>query len=259
MISFTDQNGASVQLERLPRRIISLVPSQTELLADLGATGRLVGRTKFCIYPAGIKKSIPSVGGTKQISLETVKNLEPDLVLANKEENVREQVETIRSICPVWVSDVKTLDDALAMINAVGQLIGLELQAGRMIEQIRHGFGSLDGKGAGLSAAYLIWKNPLMTVGRDTFIHDMMSKCGFTNSWGDCLRYPVIKPDELRRRQPDLLLLSSEPYPFNEKHAETFRRMFPEAFVRRVDGSFFSWYGSRLLQAPDYFKSLITI
>jgi ABC-type Fe3+-hydroxamate transport system substrate-binding protein len=243
----------------LPQRIISLVPSQTELLFDLGLGDRVVGITKFCVRPAEWYQSKTRIGGTKTVNIPKVLSLKPDLVLANKEENVQEQVDALAQHCPVWTSDIKTLTDALTMIAHIGQLTGTQEKAQAINEAIQIRFDQLAAKVAvqePVAAAYLIWRKPYMAAGGDTFIHEMLSKAGFLNVFGDQMRYPECSADQLAALNPGYILLSSEPYPFAEKHIASFREICPEAKVIIVDGEMFSWYGSRLLYAPEYFMGL---
>lgn len=253
---FTDQLLRTIELPVPPRRIVSLVPSQTELLYDLGLEQEVASITKFCVHPPHWFRSKPRIGGTKQVSIEKVKALRPDLILANKEENVREQVEALSAIAPVWVSDVNGLEDALDMIKAVGRLTGTDEKAAGICHRVKTGFEQLPAAAKTVRAAYLIWREPHMAAGGDTFISDMLQRLGADNIFGHLQRYPVITADDLREANCDLLLLSSEPYPFRQKHIDEWQAQLPHAKILLVDGEMFSWYGSRLLQAPAYFAAL---
>ncbi len=238
-------------------RIVSLVPSQTELLCDLGVTP--VGRTRFCEHADASQQArleqVTVVGGTKDFSAAKIRALRPDLVLANKEENVAEPLLELRQDIPVWTTEVKTLTDALKMMQDVGQLIQKEDSATQMIESVRKAFTTLHSPQHRKRVLYLIWKNPWMSVGQDTFIHDMLGQCGWQNVITTD-RYPALSDEALVALNPELILLSSEPFPFKEKHVAEVQTLCPEARVIQVDGALFSWYGSRLREAPDYFKSL---
>ncbi|PAW94174.1 cobalamin-binding protein [Mucilaginibacter sp. MD40] len=253
---FVDQMNRAVDIPDRPKRIISLVPSQTELLFDLGLADRVVGITKFCIYPADKMKHVTKVGGTKQLNMEVIYSLKPDLIIANKEENEQNQIEALMQHYPVWISDINDLDTALDMIEHVGQITATTEKAKQIASEIKSGFKTLKGLSATLSCVYLIWKNPYMAAGADTFIHDMLQSCGFNNLVKEG-RYPVLTDDELKKLNPDVLLLSSEPYPFAEKHIQEFKKLLPNTRVNLVDGELFSWYGSRLLYSPAYFISLM--
>ena len=240
----------------VPQRIVSVVPSQTELLFDLGLDEEITGITKFCIHPANKVKRKPIVGGTKTLHLDQIHSLRPDFILANKEENSREQIEELQRHCPVHVTDISTLYDALAMIREVGKLVGKAQQSDQMAQQIASSFSSLSPPTAQSSVGYLIWRNPYMVAAGDTFIHAMLGAAGFQNAFGGHLRYPEVSPDDLRAASPDLIFLSSEPYPFKEKHIAELQAICPSARVRVVDGEMFSWYGSRLLRAGSYLRNL---
>lgn len=239
-----------------PQRIISVVPSQTELLFDLGLDNEVVGITKFCTHPSDKIRGKTIVGGTKTLHLSRIHALRPDLVLANKEENTREQIDELRRHYPVHVTDVITIYDALTMMGTVGKLVDKEQQVGEMARQIAASFASLAPLPLPLSVAYLIWQQPYMVAGRGTFIHAMLAAAGFQNAFGGQTRYPIVLADALRDSRPDLIFLSSEPYPFAQKHVAELQAICPTARVLLVDGAVFSWYGSRLLQAVDYFRNL---
>ncbi|MDB5252838.1 MAG: cobalamin-binding protein [Flaviaesturariibacter sp.] len=252
----TDQAGRAVEITGRPRRIISLVPSQTELLADLGLDADVIGITKFCIHPDEWFHSKTRVGGTKNVHADRVAALQPDLILANKEENVKEQIEALSATCPVWVSDINTMQDALDMITQVGRLTGTEERAAAIRSGVETGFATLPVPPTKPRAAYLIWKDPYMTAGGDTFIHAMLDAAGFTNCFHGSSRYPVVTTEQLAAAQCEVLLLSSEPYPFKQIHVDELQAQLPGTRVVLVDGEMFSWYGSRLLKAPSYFERL---
>lgn len=263
MAVFIDQTGQNITLDTIPQRIISLVPSQTELLFDLGLREEVVGITKFCVHPGEWFRSKQRVGGTKQIKMEIIHQLQPDLIIANKEENVKEQVEELQRYYPVWISDVNNRGDAYQMINQIGLLTGRQQAALEMIHRIKENFSQLttclpDPQAPELRplTAYLIWQKPYMTVGGDTFIHSMLEATGFINIFADQTRYPEITIDDLRIAHCQLLLLSSEPFPFKQKHSDELQRHLPNTQIVLVDGEMFSWYGSRLLHVPAYIKKL---
>jgi ABC-type Fe3+-hydroxamate transport system substrate-binding protein len=253
--SFTDARGATITLDQPPRRIVSLVPSQTELLADLGLEDEVAGLTRFCVHPSDWKQRKVIVGGTKQVNAERIRDLEPDLILANLEENTREMIEVLDGLAPVYVTDVKTVADALAMIRTVGRMTNRLAEAEALAAAIDEAFAALPAF-APVRAAYLIWQDPTMTVGHDTFIHDVMARAGLVNVFGTRTRYPEISDETLVAAQPDVILLSSEPYPFKEKHKAYFRTLLPDAAVHLVDGALCSWYGSRLRHTPTYLHRL---
>lgn len=243
-------------LSYMPRRIVSLVPSQTELLFDLGLADRIVGVTKFCVHPADRVKTKTIIGGTKNFRFDAIGQLQPDLILGNKEENYREGIEQLAENYPVWISDLYTLDDALAMIRQIGELTRTEEKANSMAAEVKTRFDNFRPAGH-VRVAYLIWQNPVMVAAGNTFIDDMLTRCGFANVFGELSRYPEISAPQLRQAAPEWILLSSEPFPFSENHVAYFQQLCPQSRVVLVDGELFSWYGSRLLQSADYFKKLI--
>lgn len=245
-----------------PQRIISLVPSQTELLYDLGLDEKVVGITKFCIHPEEWFRAKTRVGGTKDIKKEIIDKLQPDLIIANKEENVKEQVEELAKDYPVWVSDIHDLESALQMIEDVGTLTNKKIKSKEITAVIKQAFFQIANvqpktQNTKLKTCYLIWRNPYMTVGSDTFIHDMLDRCGLENIFLNKIRYPETTVEELNDAGCELLLLSSEPYPFKQKHIDELQEQLPGCKIMLVDGEMFSWYGSRLMKAPAYFKELL--
>ncbi len=253
---YHDQLGREVNLPDYPKRIISIVPSQTELLFYLGLNDEVIGITKFCIHPADKFKSTAKIGGTKQLDIAKIKALQPDLIIANKEENERSQIEELISFCPVWISDISDLPGAVDMIERVGALVNKENEAKDLIYAITQQFDNHNIKPSNLRAAYFIWRKPYMVAGKGTFIDSMLQKCGLTNAF-DVPRYPEIDAAKLLAAKPDVILLSSEPYPFKEKHIAEFNSLLPSAVIKIVNGEMFSWYGSRLLYAPEYFGELV--
>jgi ABC-type Fe3+-hydroxamate transport system substrate-binding protein len=216
----------------------------------------LIGITKFCIHPAKNIKQTQKVGGTKQLDINKIKALNPDLIIANKEENERGQVEELMNICPVWVSDISDLTGAINMIESVGQLVGKGFEAKILANKINQQFNQLITQPCSLRTVYFIWRKPYMIAGKDTFIYSMLKKCGLINAF-DQERYPEIDAESLKTANPAIILLSSEPYPFIAKHIAELKAIVPNAIIKLVDGEMFSWYGSRLLYAPAYFQNLL--
>lgn len=246
-----------ITVSSFPIRIISLVPSQTELLYTLGVGDRVVGVTKFCIHPDHWYRTKTRVGGTKKLNLSTIQQLSPDLIIANKEENDQDQIEALMKLYPVWISDIYTLDDSLWMIKSIGELTNTIQKGALLINDISKAFSTLRPITPPKKVIYLIWNNPIIAVGKNTFINHMLERCGFQNIIEDLEnRYPQLSPDDIIRLNPDLILLSSEPFPFSELHKKEFQQLNPHAKIKLVDGEFFSWYGSRLLSAPKYFQKI---
>ena len=253
---FKDQLGNTIHLEKEPMRIISLVPSQTELLYHLGLGDRVIGITKFCIHPDEWFRSKERIGGTKDVNIEKVAQLSPDLIIGNKEENTKEDIEALRKIAPVWVTDIYDLADSLEMISQVSEVCNVHERGLEIIKQIAANFKTIVPFTDAPKVAYLIWKDPFMGVGSNTFIDDVLVKhLGMENVLGNLERYPVIDMDNLP--ELDYVFLSTEPYPFKEKHFAEVQTYFPKAKIMLVDGEYFTWYGSRLIDAPAYFKDLM--
>lgn len=250
--------GRSLTFPFPPKRIISLVPSQTELLFDLGLNEEVVGITKFCVHPREQWKIKTRIGGTKQFHFDKIAALQPDLIIGNKEENDKGHIEQLEKDYPVWMSDIKTIEDALAMIRDIGEITEKATKAVALANQINDSFASLKKSTSShppTKAAFFIWKNPYMVAATGTFINEMMQAAGFVNVFADKTRYPEVTLEEVAKRQPEVLLLSSEPFPFTEKHFPDFQTHCPAAAISLVDGEMFSWYGSRMLKAVAYFKS----
>ena len=262
-------------------RIVSLVPSLTEFLFDLGLDEQIVGRTRFCIHPRGRVDRAAIVGGTKNPNHARIVALKPDLIIANREENRKEDIDALARLLPnagikpamgaeILVTDIQTIDQALQEMIRIGIRCGKEAEARRWvsdIEECRPGRGAIP-KSAGtshqpdntfqrsaarpssISTVYLIWKDPWMTIGHDTYIHSVLEEWGFRNLFGGRTRYPAVTLEEIQRLRPDCLLLSSEPYPFKESHrtmlAEQLAEQLPDTMVRLIDGEWTSWYGSRM-------------
>lgn len=251
--------GRRVAVPFPPRRIVSLVPSQTELLFDLGLGEKVVGITKFCIHPAETRTKAAVIGGTKNFEFEKIAALNPDLIIGNKEENYQAGIEQLAATYPVWLSDISNLPDALEMIRRVGFIAGAKEKAEGLAAEIAASFAALATVTAEVeptAVAYFIWRKPYMVVATGTFIDDMLGRAGFRNVFASQARYPEITAEQLAAAGPQRILLSSEPYPFGEKHIAEFQAICPNAKIEIVDGELFSWYGSRLRKSAAYFNSL---
>ena len=259
MKTFKDQLNRTFSLENTPARIVSLVPSQTELLYDLGLEDQIAGITRFCVHPSHFKKTKTIVGGTKKVKFNKIKELKPDIILCNKEENTEEMIRELEKTAPVHISDIYTVNDCLELIAMYGQLFSKAAEARIIIDAIKkkqdHFTRHIEHKPK-IKTAYFIWKNPWMAAAKKTFIDSMLKLNNFENCYGQLLRYPEIDLSSDASPSPQLVLLSSEPYPFKEKHSQELQEFFPNARILLVDGEMFSWYGTRLLKAFDYFKTL---
>jgi ABC-type Fe3+-hydroxamate transport system substrate-binding protein len=261
-MEFTDQLQREIILENVPKKIISLVPSQTELLADLGLEKEVIAVTKFCIYPMDWFRTKERIGGPKSVSIDKIKSLKPDLVIGNKEENEKKQIEELMKTEKVWMSDIKTLGDACEMIRRVGDMTNKKEKAEEIAKEIEKRFTAFRTEvklAAKKRVAYFIWKNPWMVAGGETFINHMLGICGFENVFSKNKgRYPEITLQDVANEKPELIFLSSEPFPFREKHIMELMEVCPGAKIMLVDGEYFSWYGSRLLKSPGYFSTLLS-
>ncbi|NMH27818.1 ABC transporter substrate-binding protein [Flavobacterium silvaticum] len=259
-ITFTDQLGTLHSFEQNPKRIVSLVPSQTELLYDLGLEENIVGITKFCVHPYHFKSTKKIIGGTKKVHIEKIRLLEPDIIIANKEENTEEIVNSLSEICPVWVTDVRDIAMNSQMISDFGELFNCRTESKKILDKLTFTLADFNRFMTGKpwrKSAYFIWKDPYMAAGGDNFINEMMRLNHFTNIYEDRGRYPEVIVPKLRiQGDPELIFLSSEPYPFKDEDAFEIGRSTHHAKTIFVDGEMFSWYGSRLLKALPYFRQL---
>lgn len=253
MIS-VDQLGRKIELRLPPRRIVSLVPSITETLFDLGLDDVIAGRTRYCIHPKEKVDSVTVVGGTKKIVKDRLLKLQPDLVLVNKEENTKDDVEWCAENFPTWISDVVDVKSALAMIESIGKLTDRREQAEKMSREIATSFNSIQQAVSKQSAVYLIWKDPFMAAGSDTFISQMLDIVGYHNIL-QLSRYPTLSEQDIIQLKADFIFLSTEPYCFKEQHVAELQNVFANSKIALVDGEMFSWYGSRMLKSAEYFKT----
>jgi hypothetical protein len=238
----SDQLGNIVSIPRNPQRIISLVPSITEFLYALGLGDRVVAITKFCIYPDEWYLTKPRIGGTKTPDIDKIKAIKPDLIIGNKEENRQEDIAALGEFAPVWMSDVNSIRDMYSMLTSLGEILGMEEESMGWITRWKTYFEENKNKGQGKKALYFIWKDPEMVVGKGTYIDAYMKAIGYAN----CVemgRYPMLS--DLDELNPDVVLLSTEPFPFKETDFGYFQERFPSAQIMLVSGEEFSWYGVR--------------
>ena len=250
-MGLVDQIGRPVPVNGIPSRVVCLVPSLTELLVDLGLESSIIGVSKFCVHPPHIRKTKRVVGGTKQVHYTKVEEMSPDFILCNKEENTLEMVKGLEAIAPVFVSDINSLEDCVALIKTLGNVFDIENRATAMTKQLLDKHREIDSAASGLpkiSVIYLIWNDPLMAAGKGTFIDHMLSLVGLEN----CIqkqRYPQLEPSDLT--MADHILLSSEPFPFKEHHRKAIAEQ-SQVSTHFIDGEYCSWYGSRLLRGMEY-------
>lgn len=244
------------------RRIVSVVPSQTEFLYDLGLDEEVVGITKFCIHPEKWFRNKQRIGGTKDLKLDLIRDLKPDLIIANKEENTQSQIEELAAEFPLYMSDIFDLEDSFRMMKDVGALTGKQQRTNELITIIQDRFKSFTAQPSGKKVLYLIWRGPFMAAGHNTFIHSMIERCGWknvltTDQHKDLSRYPELSAEEIIGLDPEVILLSSEPYPFKDKHIRELQEICSKAAIMLVDGELFSWYGSRLKFSPAHFNAVL--
>jgi len=245
------------RLSNIPKRIVSTVPSQTELLFDMGLDKNIVGITQFCVLPVEKTKTKEKVGGTKKLNIEKIKSLKPDLIIAGKEENEKEQINKLKKNFPVWISDVDSFDSALRMINDVALITEKKQKGDEIIAKIQSEYLKFKKQNyKRYNSLYFIWRTPYMVAGGDTFISDIMNKAGFDNTAKHLNRYPVLDATNKSTMEPEIILLCSEPYRFGDKHKSEFKELYPNAEVILTDGQMFTWYGSRMIHAFEYFNYL---
>jgi iron complex transport system substrate-binding protein len=245
-------------------RIVSLCPSLTELVFDLGRGDDVVGRTKFCVHPVGRVEHIESVGGTKNPKIERIVELAPDLVLLNEEENRREDADAlIAAGVRCHVSFPRDLNGTARMVREIGAQLKQPVEAERIATDIERRTARVRDNARGALAvryAYLIWRNPWMVAGGDTFVTAMLALPGGVNVFANHPeRYPTVTPDQLAATEPDVVLLSSEPFPFRERHADELAAAtgIPQDRMQFVDGEYLSWHGSRTPDGIDYAEQVI--
>lgn len=255
--TFKDQIGNSVDISFPPSRIISLVPSQTELLYALNLDEEVIGITKYCVLPTHWSKNKAIIGGTKDLDVNKINSLKPDLILGNREENTLANIEVVQKSSPVWISDISSLEKAIEMIQSIGELTDRMAEANEIAGKIQISFNSFEPLVCvKYTVLYLIWRKPWMAVASNTFINDMLIRIGFRNCLKSLERYPVLTDRDIKDLQPDYIFLSSEPFPFKEGHQSELHELCPKSKIVFVDGKKFSWYGSHLLKSVNYFRSL---
>ncbi len=237
-----------------PERIVSLVPSLTELVWWLGCGDALRGRTRFCEEPAGEIEVVPNVGGTKNPDIEAIAAISPDLVIANREENRREDVEALQHAgLNVLLTDPNSVDEALAMIADVGKALEREAAAEGLVAEVRAAV--TEGSGERPAALFVpIWWNPLMGLAGDTYGSSVLEAAGATNVLAGRTRYPEVTLDEVAALRPQAILLPDEPYRFNEGHVPEFSGIAPTAVV---DGKLLWWYGPRMPEAIRELRRIV--
>jgi ABC-type Fe3+-hydroxamate transport system substrate-binding protein len=247
---FRDVLGHTFDFPAPPRRVVSLVPSLTETLFDLGAGDSVVGITDFCIFPPTLNR--PRLGGTKTPSIARIRQLEPDLVYVNVEENLRRHADEIAAFAPVFATEPKTVDDVATLIALLGAIHGREDRANELNQQLT--------ANRELRTAFTfvvpIWKKPWMWCGGDTYVSDLVEQAGGRNLLGDRLRYPTIDRDEVLALEPDVVFLPDEPYLFTDADAEELHGVTPARIVGPFPGHLFTWHGTRTIEGLRFLRRL---
>ena len=262
-----DASGVRVVLPRPPRRIVSLIPSITEILFALGLGEAVAGCTIFCTEPADGVAGKTRVGGEKDPKLELIRELGADLVVANVEENMREHVERLRAWgIPVYVTYPRTVADGIRLVRELGELTDAEARGSEIVHDLQARLADLRARRAGRARVRVfcpIWRHPYMTINGDTYVHDMLAECGGVNVFaGLPKRYPEVTLAEVAGVRPDVILLPDEPYRFRRAHLADFSP-YPEmpavrdGRVHLVDGKLLSWYGPRIARALDVLPPLL--
>ena len=261
MAARIDASGAALALTRPPRRIVSLLPSTTETVCALGLADALVGITSYCVEPRAAVRGKLRVGGTKDPDLDRIRALAPDLVVANVEENVREHVERLRAWgIPVWVTYPRTVAEGLRMVRELGELTGTEARADDLLAELEPLLARVRAECARrppVAVFYPIWREPYMTIGADTYIHDVLAVCGGRNVFGARPgRYPTVTLEEVAAARPEVVLLPDEPFRFRRAHVRDFAAVGARR-IELVDGRRFSWYGPRIGEALRTIPALL--
>lgn len=255
MRKIVDHLQRNVHYHYPPQKIISLCPAITKTLYALKLDSQIIGRTKYCLYPQHKVNNAVIVGGTKNINLQLIQSLQPDLIIAEKEENTKEIVETLEKYFPVYVAEVQSIDGAYKMMKSVGDITGKKEESEMLISSIKAKFQTLP-NAQGKRVAYVIWKKPYMAVGNHTYIHSLLNKLGFINPFASLEgRYPIITEQQFQDANLDYVFLATEPFPFKETHLHEFLQMVPNSQPIIVNGEMF-WYGATMINIAQYFQTL---
>lgn len=243
-----------------PVRIVSLVPSLTEYLWALGLEQEVVGITKFCIHPTTWWKQKTRVGGTKKVDFKMIRSLEPTLIIANKEENTKEDIEQLQQHYEVLITDISSLDEAFFYLQEIANKVNRVAEAVTLLDEIQTAYHQGVNLFQGATFLYFIWKDPYYVVGPNTYIHALLTHFGLVNRC-ELARYPnlseVLEEGTDKPLSPDYIFLSSEPFPFEEKHIADLQVLFPKANIKLVDGEICSWYGVRMQKVPSYLEHVL--
>lgn len=267
LIDAIGQEHLPAARERAAPRIVSLVPSLTELLCDLGLAPLLVGRSGFCIHPAETVRAIPKVGGTKDVNIEKIRKLGATHLIVNIDENEKPMVDQLAQFIPhIIVTHPLGPRDNLPLYRLLGGIFGAEKEAESLCTAFEQEYATLAAVRANhnmppRTMLYCIWKDPWMTISDDTYIARMLAEIGWT-CWSTPqlaaagARYPKFEWTDAVAQAIDGVLLSTEPYRFTEAHVDALERQIGKP-VELVDGEMLSWYGSRAIRGLRYLRDLI--
>jgi ABC-type Fe3+-hydroxamate transport system substrate-binding protein len=246
-----------------PNRIISLVPSLTEALFSFGVGEKVVGRTRYCLWPPRAVGKVPTVGGTKKVDVRRALELEPDLIVAVKEENARENVEELEEAgVPIFIGAPEDVAGAIRLLRELAERVEAP-RTEAVLDPIERVYGRLkNGVVRGAPLVFVpIWKKPYMSVGSDTYVHDVLEMCGGENICSDATRYPIITLKGVEAAQPEVILLPDEPYPFSAEDLEDFYALDVPAIhadrIHLVDGKLLTWYGPRMASSLVQLSTLL--
>ncbi len=256
MPTYKDQLNNTITVSQIPQRIVSIIPSQSEFLWQIGVREQLVGITKFCIHPTKMYTTIERVGGTKKLNLAKIRALKPDLIIANKEENNKEEIELLQKEFNVWISDIYNFKDAFKMMKQLGIILNKVHETKKLINEIEISLKPIKHFFNLQSVTYFIWNKPYMLAANTTYINFILNYIGLKNAAQNLERYPEVTIEQLKKLNPQLVFLSSEPFPFKQKQVLELQQHLPNAKILIVDGEMFSWYGSRLSHLAEYIQRL---
>lgn len=259
---FRDDIGNIIEITETPLKIVSLCPSITETLCDMGLHKFLVGRTDFCtpvLQPLDsntqkYSEEIPTVGGTKNVNVDFVKTLTPDIIFASKEENDKHTIEILSKEHKCFVFEINSIDDSIKMIKTIGEIFINKCDVNELIHTIEQSFLQLPKLNRVHNALYLVWKDPYIAAGKNTYIDSLLSFVGFSNS---IQNEKYITLNNLNNLECDIIFLPSEPYKFTEEDKLVIQKMRSDAKILLVDGEMFCWYGSHMVKSALYLKNLV--
>ena len=224
---YTDQLNNKIKLNTTPKRIISIVPSQSEFLWQIGIRNQLIGITKFCIHPKEMFNKIERIGGTKKLNINKIRSLKPDLIIANKEENNQQEIEFLQKEFNVWISDIYNFNDAFYMMKKLSVILNKESETQKLITTIKASLKPIKNIFKNITVAYFIWNKPYMVAANNTYINFVLNYLGLKNTAHNLQRYPEVNEVILKKINPNICFLSSEPYPFKQKHIIELQQILP--------------------------------